>query len=124
MDTQLTKNAPSPASDVRSEEMLLNMGPQHPSTHGVFRVMIRTDGEIVIDCEPHVGYLHRCFEKHCESVTVLQSVLYTDRLDYLMSMGNNLGFSIAVERLWDNFVVPERAQYIRIIVTEPFDGDG
>src|ERR1051325_9742103 len=98
------------ASDIRSEEMLLNMGPQHPSTHGVFRVMIRTDGEIVIDSEPHVGYLHRCFEKHCESVTVLQSVLYTDRLDYLMSMGNNLGFSIAVERLWDTFVVPERAQ--------------
>ena len=49
--------------------MLLNMGPQHPSTHGVFRVVVRTDGEIVLDCEPHVGYLHRCFEKHCESVT-------------------------------------------------------
>ncbi len=118
METQLTAKPNAPASDFRSQEMLLNMGPQHPSTHGVFRVMIRTDGEIVIDCEPHVGYLHRCFEKHCESVTVLQTVLYTDRLDYLMSMGNNLGLSLAVERLWDNFVVPERAQYIRIIVTE------
>ena len=79
----------------------------------------RTDGEVVLDCEPHVGYLHRCFEKHCESVTVLQSVLYTDRLDYLMSMGNNLGYSIAFEKLWgDTLVIPERAQYIRIIVTE------
>jgi NADH-quinone oxidoreductase subunit D len=107
------------SGDVRSEEMLLNMGPQHPSTHGVFRVVVRTDGEIVLDCEPHVGYLHRCFEKHCESVTVLQSVLYTDRLDYLMSMGNNLGYSIAFEKLWgDTLVIPERAQYIRIIVTE------
>jgi NADH-quinone oxidoreductase subunit D len=111
---------PAQASDVRSEEMLLNMGPQHPSTHGVFRVVVRTDGEIVLDCEPHVGYLHRCFEKHCESVTVLQSVLYTDRLDYLMSMGNNLGYSIAFEKLWGEgqLVIPERAQYIRIIVTE------
>src|SRR5262245_56915685 len=107
------------SGDVRSEEMLLNMGPQHPSTHGVFRVVVRTDGEIILDCEPHVGYLHRCFEKHCESVTVLQSVLYTDRLDYLMSMGNNLGYSIAFEKLWgDTLVIPERAQYIRIIVTE------
>jgi NADH-quinone oxidoreductase subunit D len=108
------------ASDVRSEEMLLNMGPQHPSTHGVFRVVVRTDGEVVLDCEPHVGYLHRCFEKHCESVTVLQSVLYTDRLDYLMSMGNNLGYAIAFEMLWPEgqLVIPERAQYIRIIVTE------
>jgi NADH-quinone oxidoreductase subunit D len=110
---------PALSSDVRSEEMLLNMGPQHPSTHGVFRVVVRTDGEMVLDCEPHVGYLHRCFEKHCESVTVLQSVLYTDRLDYLMSMGNNLGYSIAFEKLWgDTLVIPERAQYIRIIVTE------
>jgi NADH-quinone oxidoreductase subunit D len=104
--------------DVRSEEMLLNMGPQHPSTHGVFRVAIRTDGEIILDCEPHVGYLHRCFEKHCETVTALQSVLYTDRLDYLTSMGNNLCFSMAIEKLFDNFVVPERAQYVRIICAE------
>src|ERR1700704_3360246 len=102
---------PAQISDVRSEEMLLNMGPQHPSTHGVFRVVVRTDGEIVLDCEPHVGYLHRCFEKHCESVTVLQSVLYTDRLDYLMSMGNNLGYSIAFEKLWGDgqLVIPDRA---------------
>lgn len=108
----------TPLTDVRSEEMLLNMGPQHPSTHGVFRVVIRTDGEIIIDSEAHVGYLHRCFEKHCESVTALQSVLYTDRLDYLTAMGNNLGFCLAVEKMFDNLVIPERAQYVRIICAE------
>ena len=107
------------AGDLRTEEMLLNMGPQHPATHGVLRVMVRTDGELVLDCEPHVGYLHRCFEKHCESVTTLQSVLYTDRLDYLTAMGNNWGFCMAVEKLYgDELVVPERAQYIRVICQE------
>jgi len=110
--------AAAPSSDVRSEEMLLNMGPQHPSTHGVFRVVIRTDGEIVLDSESHVGYLHRCFEKHCESVSFLQSVLYTDRLDYLTSMGNNLAFSMAVERLYPDLKIPERAEHIRVICAE------
>ena len=104
--------------DVRTEEMLLNMGPQHPATHGVLRVVIRTDGEICLDCEPHVGYLHRCFEKHCESVTYLQAVLYTDRLDYLTAMGNNWGFSMAVEKLYGDLEIPERAEYIRIICQE------
>jgi NADH-quinone oxidoreductase subunit D len=106
------------AGDLRTEEMLLNMGPQHPATHGVLRVAVRTDGEIVIDCEPHVGYLHRCFEKHCESVTILQSVLYTDRLDYLTAMGNNWGFSLAIEKLFGDLEIPERAQHIRIICME------
>ncbi len=104
--------------DLRTEEMLLNMGPQHPATHGVLRVVVRTDGEMVIDCEPHVGYLHRCFEKHCESVSILQSVLYTDRLDYLTAMGNNWGFSMAIEKLFPDLEIPERAQYIRIICQE------
>ena len=105
--------------DVHTEEMLLNMGPQHPATHGVLRVLVRTDGEIVLDCEPHVGYLHRCFEKHCESVTILQSVLYTDRLDYLTAMGNNWGYSMAVEKLFgEEFQVPERAEFIRIVCQE------
>lgn len=107
-----------PSGDARSEEMLLNMGPQHPSTHGVFRVVIRTDGEIVLDCEPHVGYLHRCFEKHCEKVSWLQCVLYTDRLDYLTAMTNNLGFCLAVEALYPEMSVPERAQFIRVICSE------
>jgi len=107
------------AGDLRTEEMLLNMGPQHPATHGVLRVMVRSDGEMVIDCEPHVGYLHRCFEKHCESVTWLQSVLYTDRLDYLTAMGNNWGYCLAVEKLLgEDGAVPERAEYIRVICQE------
>ena len=106
-------------SDLRTEEMLLNMGPQHPATHGVLRVLVRTDGEMVLDCDPHVGYLHRCFEKHCESVTFLQSVLYTDRLDYLTAMGNNWGYCMAVEKLYgDDLEIPERAQYIRVICQE------
>ena len=104
---------------IRTEEMLLNMGPQHPATHGVLRVMVRTDGEMVIDCEPHVGYLHRCFEKHCESVSWQQSVLYTHRLDYLTAMGNNWGYCMAVERLFGGEIeVPERAEYLRIICQE------
>ncbi|MBI1853996.1 MAG: NADH-quinone oxidoreductase subunit D, partial [Planctomycetes bacterium] len=103
--------------DIRSEEMLLNMGPQHPSTHGVLRVVVRTDGEIVLDCEPHIGYLHRCFEKIAENETYLQVVPHTDRMDYLHAMGNNLGYALTVEKLMD-LKVPERAQYIRIIVTE------
>jgi NADH-quinone oxidoreductase subunit D len=107
------------SGDLRTEEMLLNMGPQHPATHGVLRVMVRTDGEMVIESDPHVGYLHRCFEKHCENVTYLQSVLYTDRLDYLTSMGNNWGFCMAVEKLFGEEIdVPERAQYIRVICQE------
>lgn len=109
--------------DLRSEEMLLNIGPQHPSTHGVLRVVVRTDGEVIIDSECHVGYLHRCFEKCAEVSGGWDTVVpYTDRLDYLAAMQNNFGYCLAVEKLLaeadDKFEVPERAQYIRIIVSE------
>ncbi len=103
--------------DIRTEEMLLNMGPQHPSTHGVFRVVIRTDGELVLETESHIGYLHRCFEKIAENVNYMQVVPYTDRMDYLCAMANNLGYAEAVEKLM-GLEVPERAQYIRVIVAE------
>ena len=103
--------------DIRTEEMLLNMGPQHPSTHGVFRVVIRTDGEMVLESESHIGYLHRCFEKIAENVNYMQVVPYTDRMDYLCAMINNLGYSEAVEMLME-LEAPERSQYIRIIVAE------
>jgi NADH-quinone oxidoreductase subunit D len=103
--------------DIRTEEMLLNMGPQHPSTHGVFRVVIRTDGEMILESESHVGYLHRCFEKCAENLTYIQVVPYTDRLDYLSAMINNLGFAQTVEKL-GGVQVPERAEYIRVIVAE------
>jgi NADH-quinone oxidoreductase subunit D len=103
--------------DIRTEEMLLNMGPQHPSTHGVFRVVIRTDGEMVIESESHVGYLHRCFEKVAENSNYLQVVPYTDRMDYVCAMINNLAYAETVEKLM-KLEVPERARYIRVIVAE------
>ena len=103
--------------DIRTEEMLLNMGPQHPSTHGVFRVVIRTDGELILETESHIGYLHRCFEKIAENVNYMQVVPYTDRMDYLCAMINNLGYAETVEKLME-LEVPERAQYIRVIVSE------
>ena len=104
-------------SDIRTEEMLLNMGPQHPSTHGVFRVVVRTDGEMVLETQSHVGYLHRCFEKCAEGNNYIQVVPYTDRMDYLCAIGNNLGYSIAVEKIM-GLQVPERAEYIRVITLE------
>src|SRR6185503_8709638 len=86
-------------ADIKTEELLLNMGPQHPSTHGVFKVVIRTDGEMVLSSESHCGFLHRCAEKIAENVTYIQYVPYTDRMDYLAAMCNNLGYCLAVEEL-------------------------
>lgn len=105
--------------DVRTEEFLLNMGPQHPATHGVLRVVIRTDGEIVLEATSHVGYLHRCFEKCAENVTYKQVVPYTDRMDYLASMHNNIAYSLGAERLlgWEE-EIPRRTQIIRVILAE------
>jgi len=103
--------------DIKTEEMLLNMGPQHPSTHGVFRVVIRTDGEMVLESESHIGFLHRCFEKVAENCNYLQIPPYTDRMDYLCSMTNNLAYAETVEKLM-KLEVPERARYIRVIVAE------
>ena len=102
---------------IRTEEMLLNMGPQHPSTHGVFRVVVRTDGELILESQSHIGYLHRCFEKCAEGNNYLQVVPYTDRMDYLCAMMNNWGYAAAVEKL-TGIEVPERAEYIRVIVAE------
>ncbi len=103
--------------DVRTDEMLLNMGPQHPSTHGVLRLVLRTDGEIVREVTPHLGYLHRCAEKVGENVTPIQFIPYTDRMDYLAGMNMNLGYSLAIEKL-AGLKVPEKAQVIRVIVCE------
>ncbi|MGE5364767.1 MAG: NADH-quinone oxidoreductase subunit D [Bacteroidota bacterium] len=102
---------------LKTEEMVLNMGPQHPSTHGVLRLEVVLDGELVIDVKPHIGYLHRCFEKHCEAMTYPQVVPYTDRLDYLASMYNNFGYVVAVEKLL-GIEIPERVDYIRVIMGE------
>ncbi|MDA1194751.1 MAG: NADH-quinone oxidoreductase subunit D [Planctomycetota bacterium] len=103
--------------DVRTEEMVFNMGPQHPATHGVLRVAIKTDGEYVRALQPHVGNIHRCAEKIGESVAFYQWIPYLDRMDYLSAMCNEHIGCMAIERLGE-IEVPERAEYIRIIVAE------
>ena len=103
--------------DVRTDEMLVNMGPQHPSTHGVLRLVLRTDGEMVREVTPHLGYLHRCAEKIGENVTPIQFIPYTDRMDYLAGMNMNLGYSLAIEKLC-GMVIPEKANVIRVLVSE------
>ncbi|HVE41393.1 MAG TPA: NADH-quinone oxidoreductase subunit D, partial [Planctomycetota bacterium] len=102
---------------LETQDMLLNMGPQHPSTHGVLRLVIRTDGEMVSEVTPVVGYLHRCAEKIGENLRYEQFVPYTDRMDYLSSMSDNLAFCLAVEKLL-TIEIPPRAQYIRVIMAE------
>lgn len=99
------------------DTVVLNMGPQHPSTHGVLRMIVELDGEIIINAVPDVGYLHTGVEKNMESKTFLKSLVMTDRLDYLNTVGNNLVYCLAVEKLMD-VKVPPRAQIIRVIMAE------
>src|SRR4026208_759792 len=117
--------------DVRTDEMLVNMGPEHPSTHGlpgnrgrrhpgrpgVRRLVLRTDGEIVSQVEPHIGYLHRCAEKIGENLTPRQWIPYTDRMDYLAAMSMNLGWSLCVEKLL-NHQISDKARHLRVIIAE------
>src|SRR3982750_3715298 len=103
--------------DVRTDEMLVNMGPQHPSTHGVLRLVLRTDGEVISEVVPHLGYLHRCAEKIGENVTPIQFIPYTDRMDYLAGMNMNLGYALAVEKLC-GMKLPEKANVIRVLISE------
>jgi NADH-quinone oxidoreductase subunit D len=97
--------------------MILNMGPQHPSTHGVLRVILELDGEIVVKAQPVIGYLHTGIEKSCEAKTYSQAITLTDRLDYLAPLSNNLCYCLAIERLL-GLEIPKRAQYIRVLLTE------
>ncbi len=99
------------------EEMVLNMGPQHPSTHGVLRLELETDGEIVRNVTPHIGYLHRCFEKHAEKVDYPGVIPFCDRMDYIASMNNSLGYALAVEKLMA-LEVNERVKTLRVLVAE------
>jgi len=99
------------------ETMLLNMGPQHPSTHGVLRVLLELDGETIVNCIPDIGYLHTGIEKNIEAKTYLKAEVMSDRLDYMNTTGNNLAYCMAVEKLVD-LDVPERAIAIRVILTE------
>lgn len=99
------------------KELVVNMGPQHPATHGVLRLVLQLDGETVVKCTPHVGYLHRGIEKLGENMTYLSALPLTDRLDYIASMSNNVGYVVAVEKLF-GIEAPERAKFIRTMVAE------
>ena len=99
------------------ELMTINMGPNHPATHGVLRLKCETDGEIISGITPVIGYLHRCFEKHSENVTYEQVIPYVDRCDYLSSMTMDFGYVIAVEKLM-GIEIPEKVEYIRIVMAE------
>ena len=102
---------------VDAVDLMINMGPQHPSTHGVFRLVIWVDGERIVRCEPHIGYLHRGSEKICESEHYNQIITLFDRLDYVGNLNNELAFCLASEKIMD-IVIPERAEYIRVILCE------
>ena len=102
---------------IKTEPFILNIGPQHPSTHGVFRMRVILDGEVVVGVEPIIGYLHRGIEKLAEGRTYTQNIPFTDRMDYLASMTNNHAYVLAVEKL-AGIGVPERGEYLRIIVAE------
>ena len=102
---------------ISGETMLLNMGPQHPSTHGVLRLLLELDGETLVNCVPDIGYLHTGIEKNMEAKTYQKAEVMTDRMDYLNTVGNNLVYSLAIEKLVD-LDVPERAQVIRVVLAE------
>ena len=116
-----TATPPPPPAGIRADsqpvEMLLNMGPQHPSTHGVFRMVLWVDGEKIVDVEPHIGYLHRGSEKLCEGEQYHQIITLFDRMDYIGNFNNELAYCLAVEKLM-GLAVPERAEYIRVILCE------
>ena len=107
----------STESQLDTVQMMVNMGPQHPSTHGVFRMLLWVDGERVVDVEPYIGYLHRGAEKLCEGELYAQIVTLFDRLDYISNFNNELVFCMAVEKLM-GLEIPERAEYIRVLMCE------
>lgn len=103
--------------DALENEMILNMGPQHPATHGVLRLLLRLDGETVIACVPELGYLHRGYEKMAENMSYMEFIPHTDRLDYISPPANNVAYALAVEKL-AGITAPPRAQYIRMLLAE------
>jgi NADH-quinone oxidoreductase subunit D len=104
---------------LKSEEMLISIGPQHPSTHGVLRLEVISDGEWVVDVVPHLGYLHRCFEKHAEALPYNQVIPYVDRLDYMAAMNSEHAYVMGVEKMMGlTGKLPKRIEYIRVLVAE------
>jgi len=105
--------------ELSGDRMVLNMGPSHPATHGVLRLVLELDGEVITRATPHVGYLHRGDEKIAENMTYTQFIPYTDRLDYLAPLANNVAYVLAVEKLLGiDRQLPERCQYLRVICCE------
>ncbi len=108
-----------PLREAKQEQMLLNMGPQHPSTHGVINLLVESDGEVITRAIPEVGYLHRSIEKIAEKVTYNGFMPYTDRVDYVAAMTANEGYAMVVERLLGlTEAIPRRASYCRVIASE------
>jgi hypothetical protein len=104
---------------LRAEEMIVNLGPQHPSTHGVLRLELLMEGEIVKEAVPHIGYLHRCFEKHAENLPYNQVIPFVDRLDYVAAMNNEHVYAMGVERMLGIAEqIPKRVEYVRVLVAE------
>jgi NADH-quinone oxidoreductase subunit D len=119
MDLDLQVHDEGQESGFETEEMQMSFGPQHPATHGVLRMVVRTDGEIVEDAKCFIGYLHRCFEKHAEALEYRQIIPYTDRMDYVSAITQENAYVLAVEKLLgEEMEVPEKAEYLRIITNE------
>jgi NADH-quinone oxidoreductase subunit D len=120
-DQNLRKSEPAKYSpeDLKSEEMVINVGPQHPSTHGVLRLEVITRGEEIVEVVPHLGYLHRCFEKHGENLPFNQTLPFVDRMDYLAAMNSEHAYVMGVERMLGiENDIPKRVEYIRVLVAE------
>ena len=113
-----THNFAPSEEDIKRHRMTLNMGPQHPSTHGVLRVVLELDGETIISARPDIGYLHTGIEKECEVKTWAQVVTLTDRVDYLSNLANNLVYALAVEKLIGDIEIPPKAQWLRVMMCE------
>lgn len=106
-------------ADLKREEMIINLGPQHPSTHGVLRLEVLSDGEIVKEVVPHIGYLHRCFEKHAESLPYNQIIPFVDRMDYVAAMNSEHAYALGVEKMLGmTEQIPKRVEYVRVLVAE------
>ncbi|MFZ5971446.1 MAG: NADH-quinone oxidoreductase subunit D [Bacteroidota bacterium] len=120
-ESNLTESEPNKfkVGDLRTEEMIINLGPQHPSTHGVLRLEVVSDGEIIKEVVPHIGYLHRCFEKHAENLPFNQIIPFVDRMDYVASMNSEHIYALGVEKMLGiTEQIPKRVEYVRVVVAE------
>jgi NADH-quinone oxidoreductase subunit D len=120
-DAHLLESEPNKfrSEDLRTEEMIINLGPQHPSTHGVLRLEVISDGEIIKEVVPHIGYLHRCFEKHAENLPYNQIIPFVDRMDYVAAMNSEHVYALGVEKMLGiTEQIPKRVEYIRVVVAE------